>query len=42
MFNNYVQRGKDDWELVTEQNFEDVMEYMMINYKDVVKENQWK
>ena len=41
IFNNFVQRGKDDWELGKDQNFEDVMENTTVKYNNMVKQKIW-
>ena len=41
VFNNFVQRGKDEWELGKDQNFEDVMENATIKYNNMVKQKLW-
>ena len=41
IFNNIVQRGKDDWELGKDQNFEDVMENTTVKYNNMVKQKIW-
>ena len=41
IFNNFVQRGKDDWELGKDQNFEDVMENTTVKYNNMVKQTIW-
>ena len=41
IFNNFVQRGKDDWELGKDQNYEDVMNNTTVKYNNMVKQNIW-
>ena len=41
IFNNCVQRGKDDWELVKDQNYEDVMNNATVKYNNMVKQKIW-
>lgn len=41
VFNNFVQRRKDKWELGREQNFEDVMKRSSIRYNNMVKQKLW-
>ena len=41
IFNNFVQRGKDDWELGKDQTFDDVMENATVKYNNMVKQKLW-
>jgi len=41
IFNNFVQRGKDDWELRKDQNYEDVMDNATVKYNNMVKQKIW-
>ena len=41
IFNNFVQRGKDDWELGKDQNCEDVINNTTVRYNKIVKRKNW-
>ena len=41
VFNNFVQRGKDEWELGKDQNVKDIMDNATIKSNNMVKQNLW-